>query len=108
MNAATEMQAKIDAAMAGHWLYDPPVDGKTPLDGNGEPRKSHIMGDISKKLLQGFTVEAVGIEGPAVPVEVPEKLERAGTNQEALEANIKRADTNVRGKTEQKANRAKF
>ena len=108
MNAATEMQAKIDAAMAGHWLYDPPVDGKTPLDGNGEPRKSHIMGDITKKLMQGFTIEAVGVEGPAVPEEVPEKLERTGTNQEALKANITRADTSARGKAEQKVNRAKL
>ena len=102
MNATDEMQAKIDAAMAGHWLYDPPIDGKTPLDGNGEPRKSRIMGDITRKLMQGFTIEAVGVKGEEVPVEVPERLERVGSNEDALKASITRADTSVRGKLAQK------
>lgn len=96
MNATDEMQAKIDAAMMGHWLYDPPIDGKTPLDGAGLPRKSHIMGDIDKKLALGFTHEAVGMEGPAIPEEVPEKLERAGTNKDAVKASITRADTHAK------------
>lgn len=98
MNAAQEMQAKIDASMAGHWLYDPAVDGVTPLDGNGQPRKSHVMGDIEKKLAQGFTIEAVGVAGPAIPEEVPEKLERVGTIAEATKASITRADTAWRGR----------
>jgi len=105
MDARQVMQDKMDAAMSGHWLYDPPVDGKTPLDGMGNPRKSLIMGDITKKLLQGFTREAVGMEGPPVPDEVPEKLERQGTNKEALRASITRADTTVRGKLDQAAKR---
>jgi len=74
MNASDEMQAKIDAAMSGHWLYDPPVDGVTPLDGNGAPRMSLIRGDITKKLAQGFTLEAVGAVGEEVPVEVAEQI----------------------------------
>ena len=96
MNASDEMQAKIDAQMAGHWLYDPPQDGVTPLDGNGQPRKSHIIGDIGKKLDQGFTLEAVGIEGPPVPVEVPEKLERVGSIKDATKASITRADLHAK------------
>lgn len=96
MDAAEEMQAKIDASMAGHWLYDPPVDGVTPLDGNDLPRKSHIIGDVDKKLALGFTREAVGVEGPAIPEEVPEKLERVGTNKDALKASITRADLHAK------------
>ncbi len=92
MNASDEMQAKIDAAMSGRRLYDPPEDGKTPLDGAGNPRTSLIMGDIAKKLAQGYTLEAVGLEGPELPVEVPEKLERVGTNKEALAASVQRAE----------------
>lgn len=96
MNASEEMQAKIDASMAGHWLYDPPQDGVTPLDGNGLPRKSHVMGDITKKLEQGFTLEAVGVEGPEIPVEVPEKLERVGSIKDATKASVTRADLHAK------------
>jgi hypothetical protein len=64
MDAAEEMQAKIDAAMGSRRLYDPPIDGKTPTDDAGNPRMSVIQGDISKKLLQGFTLEPVGMEAP--------------------------------------------
>lgn len=102
MNASEEMQSKINAAMCGTWLYDPPVDGKTPLDGLGLPRTSLIMGDVTKKLAQGYTREAVGMEGPALPVEVPEKLERVGTNKEALRASITRADTSARERRAEK------
>ena len=96
MNASEEMQAKIDAQMAGHWLYDPPVDGVTPLNGSGLPRKSHIIGDVEKKIAQGFTREAVGIEGPAIPDEIPEQVERAGSNKDAVKASITRADLHAK------------
>ena len=91
MNAADEMQAKIDAAMSGRRLYDPPVDGKTPLDGAGSPRTSLVMGDITKKLAQGFTLEAVGLEGPELPVEVAEQIEPPPSIIQR--ASVTRADT---------------
>ena len=94
MNAAAEMQAKIDAAMSGRRLYDPPEDGKTPLDGSGNPRTSLVMGDITKKLAQGFTLEAVGLEGPELPVEIAEQIEPPPSV--IKHASITRADT--RGK----------
>ena len=95
------MQAKIDAQMSGHWLYDPPVDGPdgqraTPLNGSGLPSKSHIIGDVEKKLAQGFTREAVGVEGPAIPDEIPEKLERVGSIADATKASITRADLHAK------------
>lgn len=38
-------------------LYDPPVDGETPLDGEGSPRTSRIHAtDVKAKLSQGFTL----------------------------------------------------
>ncbi len=37
-------------------LYDPPVDGATPLDGAGEPASSVIhLPDVDGKLTQGYT-----------------------------------------------------
>ncbi len=39
-------------------LYDPPVDGATPLNGAGEPRTSVIpKRDVEPKLAQGCTLE---------------------------------------------------
>lgn len=38
------------------YLYDPPVDGKTPLDGEGNPQRSRFyLRDVPMKLGQGFT-----------------------------------------------------
>ena len=53
-------------------LYDPPVDGLTPLDGAGQPRSSVIPAtSLAAKLALGFTRE------PVVPEpEVEEKPRR--------------------------------
>ena len=38
------------------WLYDPPVEGVTPLDGAGEPRASVIRASqLKEALAKGFT-----------------------------------------------------
>lgn len=43
-------------------LYDPPVNGKTPLDPTGYPYTSLIvLRDVDAKVAQGFTREAIGI-----------------------------------------------
>lgn len=43
-------------------LYDPPVDGKTPLDPLGYPYSSLIvLRDVDAKVAQGFTRTAVGV-----------------------------------------------
>jgi hypothetical protein len=41
-------------------LYDPPVDGKTPLDGAGNPRTSQVRAsDVDGKIALGCTREPV-------------------------------------------------
>lgn len=50
-------------------LYDPPVDGKTPADGQGLPATSVlIQRDREAKIAQGFTREVVGWPDDAWPV----------------------------------------
>lgn len=98
MNASQEMQQKIDQSQTGTWLYDPPIDGQTPLNGSGLPSKSLIIGNVERKLDLGFTRQAVGVEGAEIPPEIPEKLERAGTNKDALKASITRADVSAKGR----------
>lgn len=93
MTASEELQAKMNEAMSRTWLYDPPVDGKTPLDGSGEPRKSLINGDPEKKIAQGFTREAVGVSGEALPPEIPAQVEPAVAEKKA---DITRADTRAK------------
>lgn len=45
-------------------LYDPPRDGRTPLDGAGIPQTSAVvLRDREAKIAQGFTRAVVGIEG---------------------------------------------
>ena len=45
-------------------LYDPPVDGVTPVDGEGKPMTSDIGArDSLKALAKGFTEEPVGKKG---------------------------------------------
>lgn len=47
-------------------LYDPPKDGKTPVDGAGEPQFSVVrVGDKDAKLALGFTDQPVGFEAAA-------------------------------------------
>ena len=74
-------------------LYDLPRDGKTPLDGAGEPMKSVIqVRDVAAKLKQGFTREPVGANGPALgetppePEAVPQKSARQGFTENAARA----------------------
>ena len=51
-------------------LYDPPVDGCTPLDGAGNPMQSYIRAaDVPAKLARGFTHEPRGV---APPPDIPE------------------------------------
>jgi hypothetical protein len=98
MDASEEMQQKIDQAQTGTWLYDPPIDGVTPLNGSGLPSKSLIIGNVERKIKLGFTREPIGVEGEEIPPEVPERLERVGTNKEALRASITRADVGRQGR----------
>lgn len=47
-------------------LYDPPVDGTTPLDGGGLPRRSMIAASQALSSLEkGFTEEPVGFKTKA-------------------------------------------
>lgn len=49
-------------------LYDPPVDGVTPADGEGLPRNSLIlMHERDGKLAQGFTTDVQGWPEDAWP-----------------------------------------
>ena len=42
-------------------LYDPPVGGKTPLDGAGNPRTSRVRAiDVGAKIAAGFTQNPIG------------------------------------------------
>lgn len=42
------------------WLYDPPIEGITPLDGAGEPRASAIRAtEAAAALAKGFTAQPV-------------------------------------------------
>lgn len=73
----TELQRKVREGVIKVQLYDPPVDGATPLNGAGEPRTSPIpMRDVEAKLEQGFTrkplPEPVTEEPPP-----PKKVRRA-------------------------------
>ena len=53
----TELEVKATLNMEYVTLYDPPRDGKTPLDGAGEPQTSNIHAtDVKAKLGQGFTL----------------------------------------------------
>jgi hypothetical protein len=91
MNASDEMQAKIDASMSARLLYDPPVDGKTPLNGSGLPSRSVITGDIEKKLALGFTLQPVGMEAP--PPEPEPEPEPTPEPQPVKTANVRRRVT---------------
>ena len=54
----TELERKSVENQLYVTLYDSPVDGKTPLDGSGDPRTSQIqLRDEKTKLAQGFTKE---------------------------------------------------
>lgn len=56
----TELQRKEVEVMTHARLFDPPVDGATPLDGAGDPMTSQIIvRDVNAKLEQGFTLEPV-------------------------------------------------
>lgn len=56
----TELKRKEEAAMTHTRLYDPPIDGATPLDGAGDPMTSQIqLRDVDAKLEQGFTRKPV-------------------------------------------------
>lgn len=53
------IQGQIDRE-ARVWLYDPPKDGVTPVDGAGNPQKSPVRrADVAAKLALGFTEEPV-------------------------------------------------
>jgi len=63
-----ELARKVREGQQHVNLYDPPVDGATPLNGADEPRTSPIpVRDVEAKLAQGFTREPL----PAPPVEEP-------------------------------------
>lgn len=50
--------------MATIRMYDPPVNGKTPADGEGLPRTSPFyLRDRESKQAQGFTLAIVGWDG---------------------------------------------
>lgn len=56
----TELERKEHENMTVTSLYDPPVNGATPLDGAGEPMTSVIqVRDRVAKLAQGFTEKPV-------------------------------------------------
>ena len=56
----TELARKEAETLTHQTLYDPPVDGATPLDGEGNPMTSPILTrDVQAKLRQGFTLEPV-------------------------------------------------
>ena len=82
-------------------LYDPPVDGKTPLDGAGKPMSSPVqLRDKRAKLIYGFTEEPVGAEGPKLGIPsqqaaVPEQQSRT----DAFAANAARAYESPSGRT---------
>lgn len=66
----TELARKAEENQLYVTLYDPPVDGKTPLDGMGDPMTSPIqLRDEKAKLAQGFTKEPL----PAPKVVEPPK-----------------------------------
>ena len=55
--ADTELQRKEHENQTVTTLYDPPVGGVTPVDGEGNPRSSVIaVRDVGAKLKQGFTL----------------------------------------------------
>lgn len=65
-------------------LFDPPQDGATPLDGEGNPRSSSISDmDVAKKLAVGFTRDPVGTS-PSAPEPVV-AAETASAEEEVVE-----------------------
>jgi hypothetical protein len=61
-NPDTDLKRKQQEAIQFEDLYDPPVDGRTPVDGEGKPRTSPIpWRDVEAKLAQGFTERPVGV-----------------------------------------------
>ena len=57
------LQEKQEEQAAYMRLFDPPVDGLTPLTGEGQPRSSAIhLIDVAAKIGQGFTREPLVAE----------------------------------------------
>ena len=88
----TELERKEQEAIQFVDLYDPPVNGATPLDGEGKPMTSPIqLRDKAAKLGQGFTKEPVGAEGPTATDPKPRKVAPQLSRKDALAANADRA-----------------